>query len=446
MNLKTNTAILLLLGMLGTSRAAEGDTLQFTLEEAIQYAMEYNLNAENARLDVDAAGERIMETAAIGLPQFNAGLNYNYNIDLATTLIPDFLGDPDDKIEVQFGTKHYATAGLTGSQLIFSGEYIVGLQTARIFREFSESSRQRTEQEVRKLVMQNYYLVLLGKNTLKALRGNLLNVKSSYEETKELYLAGFLEDIDADQLEVTKINLENNVLSMERQIMASTNLLKYQMGITGEVPIQLTDSLPALVAGVDVEATLGASLDLSQNIDYQLLVQQERLAQMDMKLKRTEYLPTLSAFYNLDFTAQRDEFNFLDGNESWYRSSILGLSLNLPIFSSGGRKAGVAQKRIAMEKAQNDRIFIAEGIRVEFFQSKYDFANALEKYRSDQKNLELSQKVVRVTQTKYNEGLASSLELTQVNDQYLQALSTYTASMVELLNAKIRLDQLLNQI
>jgi outer membrane protein len=167
---------------------------------------------------------------------------------------------------------------------------------------------------------------------------------------------------------------------------------------------------------------------------------------MDMKLKRTAYMPTLSAFYSMDFAAQRDEFNFLDADQDWYRASMVGLSFNVPIFSSGFRRAGVAQKRIAYEQARNSKEFAAEGLQVEFLQYKYDFANAVEKYRSDKKNLDLSEKVVRVTNTKYVEGLATSLELTQVNNQYLTALTNYTSSMVEVLNAKIKIDQLMNKL
>jgi outer membrane protein len=236
------------------------------------------------------------------------------------------------------------------------------------------------------------------------------------------------------------------VLSMERQIMASKNLLKYQMGLDRGIYIVLTDSLEELVAEINYEAALDADFTIEENIDYQILNEQERLAYMDLKLKRTEYLPSLSAFYSMDFTAQRDEFSFLEKDENWYNSSMLGLSFSVPIFSSGLRRAGVSQKRIAYEQARNSKSFAAEGLQVEFVQYKYDFANALEKYRSDVKNLELSEKVVRVTKTKYNEGLASSLELTQVNDQYLQALSSYTSSMVELLNAKIKIDLLMNKI
>jgi outer membrane protein TolC len=430
--------------MLAQQKSA--DTLYFSLEEAVLFAMENNLNAQNARLDVDAADQRVWETAATGLPQVSANVNYNYNINLPTTLIPDFTGDLTEKIAIQFGTKHNATAGVLGDQLLFSGEYIIGLQTAKIFKEFSRRNKERTEQQVRQGVIENYYLVLLGEATLQLLEDNRDNVRRTYEETFQLYKSGFVEEIEADQLEVVLIDLQNSVLSMERQIMATKNLLKYQMGMEREKKIVLNDSLAELVATIDYTVTLGIDFAIENNIDYQIVSEQENLAYMDLKLKRTAYLPTLSAFYSMDFAAQRDEFNFFNADQDWYRASMVGLAFNVPIFSSGFRKAGVSQKRIAYEQARNNKEFAAEGLQVEFEQYKYDFANALEKYRSDKKNLELSQKVVRVTNTKYVEGLASSLELTQVNNQYLQALTNYTSSMVEVLNAKIKIDVLMNKI
>ncbi len=422
------------------------DTAYFSLAGAMDYAMENNLNAENSRLDVAIAEEQVREATASGLPQINASANYNYNINLATTLIPDFLGDPSDKIEVQFGTRHFATAGIVGSQLIFSGQFIIGLQAAKIFRELTHRNNERTGQQVRQSVMQNYYLVLLGVNTLNALKGNLENVRVSLDETRVLYEAGFVEEIDADQLEVTLTALQNSVLSMDRQVVAAKNLLKYQMGLDRNVVIILTDSLSELVEQIDFESSVNASMALEENIDYQILKEQERLAMMDLKLKRTEYMPTISAFYSLDYTAQRDEFNFLDRDQNWFRASAVGLSLNIPIFSSGLRRSGVSQKQLAYQQAQNNRRYAAEGLLVEFQQAKYDFANALEQYRSERKNLQLAEKVVNVTREKYDQGLSSSLELTQVNDQYLNTLSNYTTAMVEVLNAKITIDQLMNKI
>ena len=446
--MKKQILILLIVGhgaiMMAQQKAA--DTLYFSLDEAMLFAMENNLNAKNARLNVDAADQRVWETAATGLPQVNASVNYNYNINLPTTLIPDFTGDPSEKIEIQFGTKHNATAGVVGNQLLFSGEYIIGLQTAKIFKEFTKRNTERTEQQVRQSVIENYYLVLLGEATLELLEDNRDNVQLTYEETYQLYKSGFVEEIEADQLEVVLIDLQNSVLSMERQIMATKNLLKFQMGVAREKNIVLNDNLADLIATIDYTATLGVDFTIEENIDYQIVSEQERLAYMDMKLKRSAYLPSLSAFYSMDFAAQRDEFNFLDSNENWYKASMVGLSFNVPIFSSGLRRAGVSQKKIAYEQAKNNKEFAAEGLEVEFVQYKYDFANALEKYRSDKKNLELSEKVVRVTNIKYTEGLATSLELTQVNNQYLQALTNYTSSMVEVLNAKIRIDLLMNNI
>lgn len=418
----------------------------FSLQEAVEFAVQNNLNAENARLDITSADQRVWETAASGLPQVNASAVYNNNLSLATTLIPDFLGDPNDKIEIQFGTKHYATAGINASQLLFSGQYIVGLQTAKLFKEYTRKNMELTEQQVSEAITQGYHLVLLAENTLEALKGNSQNMKSIYNETKSMFEAGFVEANDVDQLEITLTDLENAVLSMERQVVASRSLLKYQMGLQLDQEIVLTDKLYDLVSDLNFEMLMGYELDVSSNINYQLLNDQEKLAQMDLKLKKTEYMPNLSAFVSLDYTAQRDEFNLFSSDEDWYKASALGFSLNVPIFSSGMRMAGVAQKRIAYEKAKNSREFAAQGLEVEFMQARYDLATAFEKYNREKRNLELTQKVVANTEIKYNEGMVSSLELTQVNDQYLQTLSSYTSAMVELLNAKTTLDVLLNNI
>jgi outer membrane protein TolC len=421
-------------------------TVSFTLEEAKDFAVKNNLKAENARLDITSADRRVWETAASGLPQLSASAVYNNNLSLATTLIPDFLGDPSEKIEVQFGTKHYATAGLSASQLIFSGQYFVGLQTAKLFKEYSQKNLKLTEQQVKESVTQGYYLVLLAENTLSALSGNYENMQTIYAETKELYEAGFAEENDVDQLEISLTDLENSVLSMERQVVSTTNLLKYQMGLDLKKEIVLTEKLDDLVGGLNYQLLRENELDVNSNINYQLLSDQERLAMMDLKQKKTDYMPTLSAFFSLDYTAQRDEFNLFSTEEDWFQASAVGLSLNVPIFSSGMRMAGVAQKRIAWEKAKNTKAFAEEGLRVEFMQAQYDLANAYEKYKKEKKNLELTQKVMATTEIRFNEGMASSLELTQVNDQYLRTLSSYTSAMVELLNAKMALEILLNNL
>jgi outer membrane protein TolC len=449
MNLMKNTILAFTFLVSSTvllSQSAGNQALSFSLEEAISHAVEHNLNAENARLDVNAADSRVWETAASGLPQVNASLVYNNNLALATTLIPDFFNDPTQKIAIQFGTKHFATAGVAANQLIFSGQYIVGLQAAKLFKEFTRKNLELTEQQVKEAVTEGYYLVLLSENTLEALSGNLENMKLIYEETVELFKAGFIEEIDADQLEITLTDLENAVSSMERQLLATRSLLKYQMGLNLDQDIVLSDKLEDLVRSVDIQMLMGLEMDVESNITYQILDEQERLAMMDMRLKQTDYMPTINAFLSLDYTAQRDEFNFLDNNEDWYEAAAVGFSLNVPIFSSGMRRAGVAQKRIAYEQAKNTKTFAVEGMRIEFTQAQYDFATAYERFKREEKNLELTQKVIASTETKYSEGLVSSLELTQVNDQFLQTLSSYTSAMVELLNAKVTLDVLLNTI
>ena len=212
MRKKILSAIIIGISLHIQGQVEPGTQSTFSLEEAKDFAVINNLNAENARLDITSADRRVWETAASGLPQLSASAVYNNNLSLATTLIPDFLGNPSEKIEVQFGTKHYATAGLSATQLIFSGQYFVGLQTAKLYKEFTQKNLELTEQQVKESITQGYYLVLLAEETLEALSGNYDNMQTIYAETSELYKAGFVEENDVDQLEISLIDLENAVL------------------------------------------------------------------------------------------------------------------------------------------------------------------------------------------------------------------------------------------
>ena len=179
------------------------DTMQiksFSLKEAQEYAIEHNLNIQNAKLDVEHAEKVIWENTAMGLPQLNSSLNYNNNLNLTTTLLPAeiFGGTPGEKVEVQFGTQHNATAVLSASQMIFNGPYIVGLQASRIFKKASEQTLQKTRTDTKELVAQNYYLALLAAETYHIIDSNYINLKQTLYETQMMYEKGFVEETDVE--------------------------------------------------------------------------------------------------------------------------------------------------------------------------------------------------------------------------------------------------------
>ena len=426
----------------------DAGSLSFTLPQAQEYAIKNNLNVRNATIDIDIAQKVIWENTAMGLPQLDGTVGYTNNLSLATTLIPAefFGGDPGTFQEVKFGTQHNSTASITANQLIFNGPYIVALQAAKIYKRVSEQTLERTENDVREMVAQNYYLALLAGETIEVLKENQQNLEKILLETRELYKTGFVEETDVDQLQVNLTMVENGVRSMERQLEISLNLLKYQMGVDLEAEIILSENLGDIMESINPELVLMEDFTVNNHIDFRLLNTQEQLAFLDLKRTKAESWPTLTAFYTNQRTALRNEFNFFDFEEKWFPSSMVGISLNVPIFASGMRYSQISQRKLTWEKTKNTKENTIRGLVLENQQAKYDFVNALEKYYSEKENLKIARKVFDKTTIKYKEGVSSSLDLTQVNNQYLQTQTNYVTALVELLNAKIRLDKSLNQL
>ena len=320
------------------------------------------------------------------------------------------------------------------------------MQAAKTYKKVSEQTLERTENEVKEAVAQNYYLVLLSIETIKVLKENEQNLNQILTESRELYKTGFVEETDVDQFQVNLANVENAVRSMERQLEVSKNLLKYQMGIEMELEIVLLENLEDIIGVMDLGTALGNEFNVTKHIDYRLLNTQEQLAHLDLKRTKAETWPSLTAFYTNQRTALRNEFNFFNFEEKWFPSSMLGITLNIPIFASGMRYSQITQRKLTWEKTKNTKEFAAKGLMLEHQQAKYDFNNALERYYSEKESLEIAKRVFDKTAIKYKEGVSSSLDLTQINNQYLQTQTNYISALVELLNAKIRLDKSLNQL
>jgi outer membrane protein TolC len=434
----------------GFAGEEEGKIFRLSLKDAREYAVKHSASTRNARLDVAMAKKKIWETTAAGLPQINAKMSYMDNLQIATTLIPAEFIDPDAEpgtfIGVKFGTQHNAVFEVSASQLIFSGSYFVALQASRIYLRLSKNQLTRSEIDVKEMVTRTYYLVLLAENNKKILESTLENVQQTLSETRELLNAGFVEDTDADQIRISATELENAVKSIERQIEVTYNLLKYQMGLDLHREIQLTMTLDDILNTIDGGRLLETPFNLADHIDYRILETREKSLRLLLKNEKTTYLPEISAFISHSEMAMRDSFNFFNKDGEWFPSTAVGLNINIPIFSFGMRAARVAQARLELRKAGNDKKQAADGLRLELQQARSEFANALEKNQKTRENVELAKKIHDKTLVKYGSGTASSLELTQTHNQYLTAQSNYTAAVVELLNAKVRLDRILNRL
>ncbi|MFN2395208.1 MAG: TolC family protein [Bacteroidales bacterium] len=438
-----------LAGLLISAEFSYGEEpLRLSLEDARKYALEHNLELRNAKADANIAARQVWEITASGLPQVEGSVGYQYFTDIPTNLIPAefFGGEPGEFAEVQFGTEQNLTATFSVNQLIFDGSYIVGLQAARIFRELSQQTFRKSEIEISSMVTETYYLNLATAQNLEIMRENLENLEKTLFETQKMFDAGFTDAINVDQLKLTVANLKNRIASMERQKELSLNMLKFQIGLDVEHPLELTDKLEDLFINTSSGIISAHEFNPENHIDFRIMQSQEKMQLMTVRREWSFYLPNVSAFYTRQENAFRNEFNFFKSGNPWYPTSIIGLNINIPIFSSGLRASKVKQARLELEKAQNNTLQIKQNLMLQKQEAYSGMQTALEQYNSEKDNLELAEKILQRTQIMYREGLATSLELTQASDQFLSTQSGYINAMFELLNAKNKLEKALGRL
>ena len=341
--------IMLLISFISFSQESNSS---FSLEEAIQYAIENNRTAKNAQRDIEAAKKQKWETTATGLPQVNATVDYQNYLKQQISLIPAefFGGTKGEFAEVVFGTKQNINATATLNQLLFDGSYLVALQSSKVFLDISKNAKEKTDLEVRKSVINAYGNVLLAEESIKILNRNKLTLEKNLYETQKIYENGLEEEESVEQLQITLLGIESNLKNSIRLKDISYKMLNLTLGVDIQEKVILKDDLPSLTTqNIDLNL-MNTTLSLENNIDFKIAKNNEKSQELLLKYEKTKALPTLSAFINGGYTGNSDNFDFLKSNQQWFGSSLVGVSLNVPIFSSLGRSAKTQRAKIDYAK------------------------------------------------------------------------------------------------
>lgn len=426
---------------------AQEQTYSFTLEEAINYALENNYGAINADRDLLDAQKQKWETIATGLPQIDGAVSYQNQLKQPVSLLPAELagGEPGTFIPVVFGQPQTASATATLKQQIFDGSYLVGIQAAKTFIAYSNNNKEKTELEIRKSVVESYGNVLLSQESVAILEKNKINLEKNLFETQKLFENGLGDEESVEQLQITLSSIENNLKNSIRLRSITLQMLNLIMGLDVDAPTQLKENLSDLAQKQISLDLLEEDMVLENNIDFKIGTNLTQQRELELKLQKSLALPTLNAFVNYGSTSYSDKFNFLSNDTDWFDSSVLGLDLHIPIFSSLGRSAKTARAKIALEKARTQLSETEQNIRLQHKTAKSNYLFSIEEYNTAQENLALAERIENKNQIKYTEGLASSFELRQAQTQLYDAQQQYLQSMVDVINRKTELETILNE-
>lgn len=474
-----------LLFLLGQVVAAQ-EKLQFSLIEAQNYAIEHNQTLENARLDIKLADRKIKETIAQGLPQVDATLDwmtyfgyemifpsfgggeYTFSeaqiLDATQQTLNTYSGNTalgiqpvtyQDLYNYQAGASFSgllqammpgttikmtdaSTAKLQIGQLLFSGQYWVGLKVAKLGKLISEQGLENSILDIKESVTNSYLMALITAQTIETFKQSINDLNTIKGHTQNMFEAGMAEQTDVDQISIQVTMLENTLRSMERGLQMIYSMLKFQLGIDHTSEILLTENVDAITAHLNPVGETGL-FDITNNTTYQLLKTQENLTEKMVEMQKMAYAPTITGFYAYNQKLLTTGFDMTPTN-------MAGVTLSLPVFSSGSRNHKVAQAKIELDKVQVNRSMVEEQLNIQSKQLMLDLKTAIENYNSQSENVKIAKRVYNNIQRKYEQGMASSLDLTQSNSNYIQAESNFIQATLSLLQAKVSINKLHNQL
>ena len=424
---------------------AQSAQMQVSLAQAQALAMKSNASAQISDLERQVAKTTIWQNIAIGLPQVNVAGSYTNNVELPAQFI-DF-GGTGELTKLTFGTKYASAGNLSASQLVFDGSYFVALLATKVVTETAELGYQKSLQDVREQVAQAYHLAVVTDRNAQAVSANLELTKKLLDETKVLQKEGFLDATDVDQLALVVGNLENSLGFLNNQKEVTQALLKLQMGVPQATSLTLTDALEALVLFTDAgNALLTQGFDPKNHIDYRTMAVNREGAKLNMQNEWVSFLPKVSVAYgaNANYVSQTANVWDPTGTQAAnFAFSSWGFNASMPLFTSGRRVARVKQAQLKLQELDLLMANTESMLTMQYKLARAEYSFALNSYLSQKRNEALAKSVRDRMYAKFKEGVASSQEYTQAENQYQQSVSAMLNAANNVLNKRVALEKLL---
>jgi len=446
--------LLLFLIALGGARLTAQKEWEFSLQQAIDYAIENNLNVKISEKNILDADAQIIERRAVGIPQLNGEVNYQHFFKVPASVLPEQFEEivrignggelpPDFTRQAQFAFKNNFDIGLSLNSLVFDGSYFTGLKAAKVFKKYVSQELKATQEQVANQVVDAYLPALIINENVAILDKNIKNVEELLFGTKETYKAGFVEQLDVDRLELSLSNLKVERETLTRQMELVINSLKFVMGFPLQQELSLKDDLNTLFTEASNEELVGR-VNFSNRPEYLVADMGITLNNLNVDLFKAGYLPSVSAFANYQYAYQGNSFFGEDG--FWAPTLLAGVRVSVPIFDGFEKKAQVERARLGLDIAQMQQKELERVITLEVENARNEYLNAKQRVESQTKNLTLAEKIYNTTSIKYKEGVGSSLELSNAERELYQTQQLMINARYELLTAKRNLDKALGNV
>ena len=439
------------------------DITRMSLEEAISYALNNSTAIKTAKLNINDADLLVRQSKLASLPKVDAEVNLQHFL-IRPSLPAAALGFGNDPIslysntytqdrfaalerkagisaapftppasdgKLSFQLKNNFNGGITVSQLLFSGSYLVAVRASRYYKSLVDIQLNKKRDSLRNIVIDAYMPTLLLDESVKTVDKNIQNLERTFTEVKATYKAGFIEQLDVDRLEFSINNLKAQRDFFIRQREIPLNALKLTIGYPIQKQLELTDDINSLLKSLN-DLDINEAIDYNKRAEIKELEATEKLLDINVELQKASGLPTVAAFGNYQYAFQGNKLNAMFG----IPTSVIGLKASYNIWDNGERKIKMQRAQLALEQFRMIRGDLERVINFQVSNYRIDINNAQKSLENQEKNLTLAQRIYDVTQKKYKEGVGSSLEVTTAERDIYQAQQNVRQAQYDLLVAK----------
>lgn len=426
---KTITLTLMGLALIMPRLAQGQETLNLSLAEAQDFAIQHNYTLQNASLDVKKAEAAKWETLSSMLPQVNAQFDYQNMCGYELNFGP-----------MPIKMNPSGSLGITAA-VALTGQQIMGVLMNSISKDMSDINRRQSIQSTMSNVKNVYVSILVMEDIVDLLDSSLANMESLERTIQSSVAVGAAEQIEADKLSVQVAQMRNTIASNRRSLNMLYNSMILQLGADVNSKIALTSKLDDIINIDEVAQLTMNGFDINKNFNYQLLNQSEKLSKDQITMAWLKFAPTLSVFYQYSYKTYfgKDEgFNMTPPN-------MVGASISLPLLTIGTRAAAIKEAKISHQQNLNNKKTAEDGLMVQYNQLCYDLISAIETYQIQKTNLDVTKRVLNNTTEKYKYGRASNLEVTNASTDIISAQSSYIQAVMSVISAQTSLENLLSE-
>ncbi len=413
---------------------------KLSLKESLDYGLQNNPNIDIAQYGIENAKWRNREGYATYLPQINGNFTLDDNLKLPVTVIPAgaFPGSTDDTY-LRMGLQFNSQAVLQLDQTIYDQSKITGFKAYKPAVQLSEQQKKAQEEDVAYNIAVAYMQVLVLKEQIKMLENNLESYSKLLKITDLQKTKGIITEVDYNRLRVNVANIESQLSWARSNIKVAENSLKINMGMPLETKIELTDTND--IDNVSSQNVTEVPFNYQNRTDYKVLEKNLFLQEVQWKMMKHAYIPTISAYARYGALSYNNDFKTLWKTDQWFDFASIGLKATIPIFDGLSRAAKAGQQKMTVQTERRKLELYKMQFQLQYDNALVQNQRSKNNVDNDKNNLDLSEQVFQQTSLQYEKGIANLSDLVNAENSRKDALTNYINSLLNLRISQLELEK-----